>query len=1483
MDREKNGLYDGCSRNSRAPDPICRGIACGMCTWLIHEGSLTRHSSTCLEPRVWQLIRELLRLPVANLARLLRTHSFVTILHKTLKALKDSLPTSGTLAQHEPQSPTNGTSRESSAAADSSSVTIDGSVDLPKTGKKRKRGGTPIEHHHRVITGGLDIGLLYESICGVIRYVQALSKDDSYGCAVEYLKKSLQAPTEQAAEMLGASLTLTDYVLGNVAEARSLAQEDLIRRYVDPWVKMWTSRASRTIKTTRELLFSTTSFLPALKLLSSLDDLTSGLGTESPVLESLLLQHVVLPSRESFESSKRPRAAQADGGSTVDIDQLLAPLHDPAFRSEHRQHPQNKTIHPVARFYDIVLKHTLLSTQKQRISESAWLEYLFDRIAFQGLDLVADAPGSATTPDTTDAVKDMLHLLVDREMKLQIATLEKVLSQCSHVLEGDYFHVDWVMVGLCFHIDPDVFVIPTISKDTLGQPIRRPNQYLSALFARLNENSLSSDTTFEVSRQTILRTVLVPLVKGFAQARDLLGFIKHWRSNLMLTLRLSNDSEKPSDSRHDDHELSSVAPDGQNIWEDEDLLQAVAAQVEQRLFAGEMEAIFKDLSAAFVPANATEDAEQPQSAATSLIILDCILSGCHSENTMRQLSVVIEDLYKTLLAISEADSMSHRHSWRAWRCISKIKSRWRVDVYPSLDVQEVEKGLAGKALKFIAQMDQSCPSEDLLQSLNFVLSVIEARGDLSKHTELANSTIQAVMDQVRQTDGCFELEESKLAKKYLLYSMSRPFLQNLQTNVGRAATSELQRSFFEHLFQCGLGDFAASQPTSSRPIPYSAAWRNFLHSKVLEEDNALAKNFRAFQMDKILAFQSDDPDKLSDEDRAAYSLAFDSVHQAPLCAFNRKQRSKIFNRVFESLLQDKFLTPQLLKDHLKLLISYLSHPNRYMTLVRDPFNIAQDAQETGVQKAGLFQMANSIGSRITSPTLDTEAVDLVKRLAEKVLESQLTNSMDESAILCMSLYFEGLKPAKYYCANVGIITLVLMGVSLDFYRAHFKDFPEDLQRSLENLSPLCMDFLKIVCRFVDDSCKNTTTLSGICEAGVAAGCLVPFADILLASPELPSVNADLEQLATKALGLDYQNSSSADELAVGQALKEFRRTLRLLGAPNTSEYLEMCSKDGDVVSTREQRSFISEPMDWTANLDSEKRASIIMELLSRTADVALTRNTLLLLQRLIVFRGATNFNFSEDFLAALASVIHHLCDALLQPQSFQVLVLSLQNINFVLQKHPRVMIQWHIDQIMAVITTCASRPLSSTSYTPKQNGLLYLALCRLFSTILAFHRKRLGGRYHLILPALQSLLRPLFIPFTAIRPSHASSSHPYTKTHASAYSRLLLQIADPPISSLTPRHRSGKENLNLTDATKTAKSVAGQHLHYVVMTYCECQLKGRLEKEVREQLKPGLWAMLDVIPQEVMRVMNGAMGKEGRGVWKAVYSEWRRERGGSGR
>ncbi|KAL8697816.1 MAG: hypothetical protein Q9201_006916 [Fulgogasparrea decipioides] len=206
---------------------------------------------------------------------------------------------------------------------------------------------------------------------------------------------------------------------------------------------------------------------------------------------------------------------------------------------------------------------------------------------------------------------------------------------------------------------------------------------------------------------------------------------------------------------------------------------------------------------------------------------------------------------------------------------------------------------------------------------------------------------------------------------------------------------------------------------------------------------------------------------------------------------------------------------------------------------------------------------------------------------------------------------------------------------------------------------------------------------------------------------------------------------------------------------------------------------------------------------------------------------------------------------------------------------------------MAVIATLASCSPPSITSTTRQKALRYLALCRVFNTMLVFHRKRLGGRYHLILPVLQSLLRPLFIPFATLQsnqPSFPAAESPFTATHASAYARILLQLADPTLSSLTSHShlKQSRQTRNLNDPTKIAKSIAGQHLHYLIMTYCDCQLRGKLETEVRQKLKPGIWAVLDVIPQETMRVMNAAMDKAGRAIWRALYGEWRREGRGKG-
>ena len=103
-------------------------------------------------------------------------------------------------------------------------------------------------------------------------------------------------------------------------------------------------------------------------------------------------------------------------------------------------------------------------------------------------------------------------------------------------------------------------------------------------------------------------------------------------------------------------------------------------------------------------------------------------------------------------------------------------------------------------------------------------------------------------------------------------------------------------------------------------------------------------------------------------------------------------------------------------------------------------------------------------------------------------------------------------------------------------------------------------------------------------------------------------------------------------------------------------------------------------------------------------------------------------------------------------------------------------------------------------------------------------------------------------------------------------------LCSPTVSAVSHSRNSRQQELN--DETKKARSIAGQHLQYLIMEYCSCQLKGRLLPEVKTALNPGIWAVLDVVQQEVMRTMNAAMDPASRSIFKALYEDYRRVGGG---
>lgn len=168
----------------------------------------------------------------------------------------------------------------------------------------------------------------------------------------------------------------------------------------------------------------------------------------------------------------------------------------------------------------------------------------------------------------------------------------------------------------------------------------------------------------------------------------------------------------------------------------------------------------------------------------------------------------------------------------------------------------------------------------------------------------------------------------------------------------------------------------------------------------------------------------------------------------------------------------------------------------------------------------------------------------------------------------------------------------------------------------------------------------------------------------------------------------------------------------------------------------------------------------------------------------------------------------------------------------------------------------------------------------MLDSILASHRLKLSGRTHLLNLALLALLRPLFAPLSTNK-AWPQNAAPWLRDpdaslgaqHAAAFARLLTTIADPSASAVA----RGSSN-PLVSATAKAKRVAGGHLPGVVGAFIKFSLDMgvRMEQEVREKVKQGLWAVFDTMGVEGRKMLGEELDRPGRDVLRGLVEEWSR-------
>ena len=430
-------------------------------------------------------------------------------------------------------------------------------------------------------------------------------------------------------------------------------------------------------------------------------------------LEDLLIDQVVLPLRNTFLGPEPAVGLEKEASFTSFSDHMVSllrrsfpQLESPITRADWKTE-KHLAFSMISLLFDIAIKCHPRNTPKLRRLENPWLEQLFIELTKCAEALCPPTSSVRARKDCNRVIKWMLRKAVDHQVRLSLSTIEALLDQASGLFQDtnkihtetradveDDNQIDWSLISLCIFNDPDAFVIPSPSaSDSEKYAYRPPNKYLSALLRNITDEmcnkSLEEDRHYDFK----LLHVVKPLCDAFSGARDLTGFIEHWKEQLNIV------QERQISSRaYSDH-----AP---SIWEDERLILDVARSVELSLTAGQMSRVLSMATHALAPSISNPLSDQAISLA-SLIILDCMLAGLSKEETCVKLESIAISVFGLLgVLISRPLVESSSHHWRIWRIHSTIADRWS-----SLRDLSVFKRKAHSAICIATELINSISSE----------------------------------------------------------------------------------------------------------------------------------------------------------------------------------------------------------------------------------------------------------------------------------------------------------------------------------------------------------------------------------------------------------------------------------------------------------------------------------------------------------------------------------------------------------------------------------------------------------------------------------------------------------------------------------------------------------------------------------------------------------------------------------------------------
>lgn len=1423
------------SLTGKARSEIAKRVVGGRADWVLRwileklKDTADAGAQARASAKAWKLVDWMIEiLPVSRCAPHLRDAGFLTILEKLLEERYST----DAVIQPEPM-------QQGSHPRDDSSETVQ---EDSQPSRKRKRGSGASTPSKRAAIESGGFVPLFDAVTATVRSVR--DKGDAQGKSEEtihseHMKMVLRTESAQAARILKHWLNAVLRIHSSAPETSDHFDHLDLTLIVDIWELRAIDAQDDSGASVDQ--FSTECLIPCL-LLSQLLHLPvtdgpsrSDVRNALSVLDRLVAKHVLIPSRTAFFNARSEKDTPQPNGKAELLSSSLAPLGAKLLQAAQIQDsgvdmPAYFTplFAAVPHLLHLVIRSSPARSPKARTAEKPWIQASLATLArCVGCEL---APPEFAAPSASiAAVEACLTILASYDVSVDTQILRDIFwfhSGLKYPLHQKR-SVNWSLIAALVENDSSIFLADP--KTATLSPEERPDDLAAFLFehvstAKFENREMHDDHRMEVDDdQSVIAAAVQESTEAFSSENAVIRII------VPILHAFSTNRQLLRFIELWDTELRRTVPAGRDplaelhprVWQHRHLVLALAEVFEQSLTLTQITTLFQKHA---------ERLEQytkkhPTKALSSAIITQAMLQSIKLDEIIDALQPTMLMAWKVFEAWVQQDGPSQSATLEmAWTSLCfLLRHLWPIHLHESAALQtEFIESLLDRAAEDVNSVRKEEPNRHITVSCRTAAVVFVFVACDFLHT--VPDTREAIQKKLQKTLKAMtpdQMESQELSTTIELFCIE--YAQLLAPFDADTAQKVLSRLL---------------ETVSGFDMEMGGPLIETLSISIFKQGNTVVE---ASFVSALLNALDQPGEKLCATSMSAL------LHISP-SSLSREQRETALDKLLGLIPT----SPSIAAPILNIMVNLMQVPNATAKISSDGnalFDIAQALHEVELEVPPATQLLQDLvkltlghllpnkdqaqnkifftqyGEKINS-SLKKSKTCSPARLA--VLSGTMLATHASGSLIPSTQYFDFLSKAlNKWTSSQEFVLHAYNQIPLLVLRKDdtlFKAAQENIRRWINGRYTL------------ESTTEKPSAVSGDIHNNMSPTVLVTIAKFDLHQPS--GGTSKLFELASDLLRTD---STQKDNTNVLQCLRE---TLAPMIAAEKLRLAYGC----------------------ISLADKDVPPQIAYQLL-----------------HVVVCVMDDKKEIESDLKAQQMALLPEICTLLNKVQDDAAFNTLLDNINTILLHKPNMTSQHNIECVLTALLKLSTR--SSSRLSPAHAPAIYARLCETARLVLLLHRSRLGGRFHLLLPLLQSLLLCLFIPNLnrgAALPSWLDSRSPanptrLTAANAAQYTHLISTLCSPTQSSVQ-RTRS---TTTLNDPIKAAREYASQYVYPLLSSFCRFQLYGRLDAEVREKLMPGIWEIVGVgqLNKDAIDAMFAGLGKSERDVWRGVWGEWVRVHG----